>query len=175
MRAVVTFVSGMLGWTVAVLFLSIMQACRFTEFNLSMEIGSFFTGGRSSAAAWVLGFLAGLLIAGFMAWIYVAVFKALGRGNAALGVLGGIIHGGLAGLILAWFNGFRPGMPDSIGAPGAYGGNYGGLAIVFFFIMHAICGGTVGAMYKRVHIPTEPARPDAMPQEQEHFTGIGGG
>lgn len=164
MRVGLAFVAGMIGWAVMVGLTILLQAIGATELNLSMIVGSLFTG-QVSSGTWALGFVAGLIISGVIALIYAAAFEAIRRSNWWLGLIGGAIHAAIGGLFFGWMSLFHPAMPNLITPPGWYAVNYGPVTVVGFIATHLIFGTIVGAMYTTVHIPAPPARLDRTKKE----------
>ena len=124
MRVGLAFVAGMIGWAVMVGLTILLRAVGATELNLSMIVGSLFTG-QVSGGTWVLGFVAGLIISGLIALIYAAAFEGLRRSNWRLGLIGGAIHAAIGGLFFGLMSSFHPAMPNLITPPGPYAVNYG--------------------------------------------------
>jgi hypothetical protein len=160
----------MIGWAVMVGLTILLRAVGATELNLSMIVGSLFTG-QVSGGTWVLGFVAGLIISGGIALIYAAAFEALRRSNWRLGLIGGAIHAAIGGLFFGLMSSFHPAMPNLITPPGPYAINYGPVTVAGFIALHLLFGAIVGAMYRTVHIPTPPARLDRT--REEHVVTAG--
>jgi hypothetical protein len=170
MRVGLAFAAGMIGWAVMVGLTILLRAIGATELNLSMIVGSLFTG-QVSSGTWALGFVAGLIISGLIALVYAAVFEGLQRSNWRLGLLGGAVHAAIGGVFFAAMSSFHPAMPDMITPPGPYAANYGTLTAVGFVALHLLFGAIVGGMYKTVHVPTPPSR--LQPTPEEHAIGAG--
>ncbi len=170
MRVGLAFAAGMIGWAVMVGLTILLRAIGATELNLSMIVGSLFTG-QVSGGTWMLGFVAGLIISGLIALIYAAAFEGLRRSNWRLGLLGGAIHAAVGGLFFGLMSSFHPAMPDLITPPGPYAINYGTVTTVGFIALHLLFGAIVGGMYRTVHIPTPPSR--VQPTPIEHAVGAG--
>jgi len=169
MRVGLAFVAGMIGWAVMVGLTILLRAVGATELNLSMIVGSLFTG-QVSAGTWVLGFVAGLVISGLIALIYAAAFEGLHRSNWRLGLIGGAVHAAIGGLFFGLLSSFHPAMPDLIVPPGAFAANYGTVTVIGFIALHLLFGAIVGGMYKTVHIPAPPSR---LATPEEHAVGAG--
>ncbi len=122
MRVGLAFVAGMVGWAVMVALVILLRAVNATELNLSMIVGSLFTG-QVSSGTWVLGFVLGLVISGLIALIYAAAFEGLRRSNWRLGLIGGAIHAAIGGLFFGLMPSFQPAIPDLILPPGPYDAN----------------------------------------------------
>jgi hypothetical protein len=170
MRVGLAFAAGMIGWAVMVGLTILLRAIEATELNLSMIVGSLFTG-QVSSGTWVLGFIAGLIISGLIALIYAAVFEGLRRSSWRLGLIGGAIHAAVGGVFFAAMSAFHPAMPELIPPPGPYAINYGAITTVGFLALHLLFGAIVGGMYRTVHVPTPPSR--LQPTPEEHMVGTG--
>jgi len=160
----------MVGWAVMVALVILLRAVNATELNLSMIVGSLFTG-QVSSGTWVLGFVLGLVISGLIALIYAAAFEGMRKSNWWLGLIGGAIHAAIGGLFFGWMSSFHPAMPDLITPPGAYAANYGTVTVLAFIVAHLIYGMIVGGMYQTVHVPMPPAGAERM--REEHAVGAG--
>ncbi len=170
MRVGLAFVAGMIGWAVMVALVILLRAVNATDLNLSMIVGSLFTG-QVSSGTWVLGFVLGLVISGLIALVYAAAFEGMRHSNWRLGLIGGAIHAVIGGLFFGLLPSFHPAMPDLLPPPGAYAANYGTMTVIGFIATHLAFGIIVGGMYKTVHIPAPPAGVDRTREEQVVGTG----
>jgi hypothetical protein len=170
MKVGLAFVAGMVGWAVMVALVILLRAVNATELNLSMIVGSLFTG-QVSSGTWVLGFVLGLVISGLIALIYAAAFEGLRRSNWRLGLIGGAIHAAIGGLFFGLMPSFHPAMPDLLLPPGPYAANYGTMTAIGFIAAHLVFGMIVGGMYRTAHIPVPPAGTETI--REEHAVGAG--
>ncbi|MGE5296578.1 MAG: hypothetical protein ACM3VT_17295 [Solirubrobacterales bacterium] len=152
MRVGLAFIAGMIGWAAMVGLTVLIQLTGATQFDWSMLVGSVITG-QIGSGAWILGFVAGLIISGLIALIYGAVFEGMQRSNWRLGVVGGIIHAAIGGVFFAAMSSFDRAMPNLILPPGPYAINYGALTAVAVVVLPLIYGAIVGGMYRPIHIP----------------------
>jgi len=155
----------MIGWAVMVGLTILLRAIGATELNLSMIVGSLFTG-QVSAGTWTLGFVAGLVISGLIALIYASAFEGIRRSDWRLGLIGGAIHAVIGGIFFGLMPSFHPAMPDLITPTGYFAANYGAVTAVGFVALHLVFGAIVGGMYRTIHIPIPPAGQGVTREEQ---------
>jgi hypothetical protein len=150
MRAGLAFWAGVLGAAVIVLGMSIARALDLTGFNFGYFWGSLFTG-TTTLGSWIFGFVITLILGGLIALIYAAVFEALRRSSWGWGVLGGVVHLIISGLVTGWIARAHPAIPNVISDPGYYTANFGWPSVFAFGILHLIFGAIVGGMYYPIH------------------------
>jgi hypothetical protein len=150
MRAGMAFWAGVIGAAVMVLGMWILRAAGATGFNFGYFWGSILTG-TATTGSWILGFVITLILGGLIALLYAAAFEAIGRSNWGLGVLGGVAHLIIAGLVIGWISMVHPAIPQVISDPGYFTANYGSGSVVSFGILHLIYGAIVGSMYIPLH------------------------
>jgi len=150
MRAGLAFWAGVIGAAVMVLGMWITRAAGGTGFNFGYWWGSMITG-TTTTGTWILGFIITLILGGLIALIYAAAFEALGQSSWGLGVIGGVLHLVVAGLVLEWISLAHPAIPQVIPNPGYFTANYGVGSVISFGILHLIYGAIVGSMYHPIH------------------------
>lgn len=141
------FVAGMIGGA-AMSLVMWMGRMMGMDMNLSMMLGTMFVA-PPGATAWIVGFLMHLMISGLIALLYAWGFEHVThRAGWLMGVAFSLIHSIGAGL----FMGIVPAMHPLIRsgqmpAPGFFLANKGAMYVVMLFVMHAIYGAIVGALY----------------------------
>lgn len=150
MRAGMAFWAGVIGAAVMVLGMWIARAAGATGFNFGYFWGSMLTG-TTTGGTWILGFVITVILGGLIALIYAAAFEALGRSNWGLGLLGGVVHLIIGGVLIGWISMVHPAIPQAISDPGYFTANYGSGSVVSFAILHLIYGAIVGSTYIPLH------------------------
>jgi hypothetical protein len=150
MKAGMAFWAGVIGAAVMVLGMWIARAVGATGFDLGYFWGSLLTG-TTTTGTWILGFAITLILGGLIALIYAAFFEAIGRSNWGLGLLGGVVHLIIGGLLIGWISMVHPAIPQVISDPGYFAANYGSWSVAAFAILHLIYGTIVGGMYNPLH------------------------
>lgn len=93
-----------------------------------------------------------LIVSGVIGVIYAAAFETIThRAGAALGVAFSLVHSVLAGIIVGILPAVHPRIPEAIPAPGFFMSAMGVMGVIGLFVLHAIYGAIVGAMYQPVH------------------------
>jgi hypothetical protein len=82
---------GLLATAVMTTILEASQGLGFSRLSLPFLVGTLFTSNRS--AAHVLGYVCVLLGGWIFAFVYLALFVSIGRGNWWIGALLGVAHG----------------------------------------------------------------------------------
>lgn len=164
MRAGLAFWAGVIAAAVMALGLWIARAVGVTEFNLGHFWGSMITGTTTSGSQ-ILGFIITLILGGLIALLYAAVFEAIGRSSWGWGLLLGVVHLIIGGLVLGWISAVHPSIPEVIRDPGYYTANFGPDSVAGFGLLHLIFGAIVGGIYNPVHKKlTVPSRMAAQEQ-----------
>ncbi len=101
------------------------------------------------------GFVMHLMISGLIALVYAWGFEHVThRATAGIGVGFSLIHSVIAGLFMGMVPAMHPLIQSGqMPAPGYFMANKGGMYIIALFVMHAVYGAIVGAMYGPVLNP----------------------
>ncbi len=165
MKAGRAFVAGMVGGAAmsAVMFMG--RTMMGMDVNLSMMLGTMFVQ-PPGATAWIVGFLMHLMISGLIALIYAWGFEHVThRAGWLVGVLFSLIHSIGTGLFMGMVPAMHPMIKSGqMPAPGLFMANKGAMYVVMLFVLHAIYGAIVGAMYG----PVEHARPATAGERPLH-------
>ena len=149
------FVAGMVGGAAMSAVMWMGRSMLGMDVNLSMMLGTMFVQ-PPGAVAWIVGFIMHLMISGLIALIYAWGFEHVThRAGWLVGVLFSLIHSIGTGLFMGMVPAMHPLIPEKMPAPGFFLANKGGMYVVMLFVLHAIYGAIVGAMYGSV----EHARP----------------
>jgi hypothetical protein len=94
-----------------------------------------------------------LMLSAAVALIYALGFNVLNATGAfwAWGLLGGLIHWAIAGMVLSMIPAMHPEMPERVPAPGAYVRSFGPLDMGGFLMGHLLYGLAVGVFYALFH------------------------
>ncbi len=101
------------------------------------------------APMYVVGFLFHEVLSAAIALIYALGFQLVGAdGNLWLwGLVGGVVHYLIAGLVIGAMPAMHPEIPDRIAPQGAYYKKYGALDVASFMTGHLTFGVLVGIFY----------------------------
>lgn len=126
--------------------------------DISMTWGTMFL--PAGSAAWILGFVIHLIVSGLFALGYAWAFENITHhAGAWTGVLFSLVHTVIAGIFLGFLPMMHPRIPEAMPAPGWFMSNQGAMGVIGLFVLHAIYGAVVGAMYHPVHLRAdEPVR-----------------
>jgi uncharacterized membrane protein len=149
-----SFLGGVLAGGAMSVGLAILDLFR-TSPNFELMLGTWFLDpGRS---AWVLGLVMHLALSGVFGLLYGVVFKHfLGRATPGLGVLIGMVHGTVSGLLMGIVPEFHPRVPELFPEPGFWMANIGTWGSVTTIVLHLVFGAIVGAViaapYRRAQL-----------------------
>lgn len=152
------FIAGMIGGAAMSALMWMGRELMGMQANLSMMLGTMFVQ-PPGAAAWITGFIMHLIISGLIALIYAWGFEHVThRAGVGVGVGFSLIHSVIGGAMMALMPMIHPLIPGQMPAPGAFLMNYGALHVVALFVMHAVYGAIVGAIYAPVLHPHADGR-----------------
>lgn len=115
------------------------------------------TGGTLFGVHGPAGYLLGAVgHAGFsvaIALAYAGFFAVVDAADAlwAWGLAGGLVHYGVAGVVIGLLPAVHPQMPERVRVPGAFYKDYGRRDVLTFLVGHLIFGGLVGVLYALIH------------------------
>lgn len=98
----------------------------------------------------VAGWFGHAVTAVVVAMLYRVLFEAV-QADAHLvawGIVGGVVHFGVGGLVVGALPLLHPGMPNDVPAPGVFYWRYGRLDVVTFLGGHVVFGALVGLLYE---------------------------
>lgn len=146
------FVAGMTGGAVMTGIMWMARTFMGMPMNLEMMEGTMLVH-TPGTAAWVVGFVMHLMISGLIALAYAWAFEhVVHRSGAGVGALFGLVHAVVAGVAMGMVPSVHPLIPEQMPAPGAFLSNIP-MGVVALFMLHAIYGAVVGAMYVPVRAP----------------------
>lgn len=120
--------------------------------NLEMMEGTFLVR-PPGPVAWIVGFIMHLVISGLIALLYAWAFEHVThRAGWLVGAGFGLVHAVIAGLFMGMVPAMHPLIPGVLPAPGAFLSNIP-MGPVVLFVLHAMYGAVVGAVYGRVVHP----------------------
>jgi len=136
MHAGRAFAAGVIG---ALAMSLIMVGLRAIGIPLHIELR---LAGILGSGAWIVGFIAHLLIGGLVGLVYMLVFEfVFAQSGVGAGVLLGAINTLIAGFLWAGFDG-----------PGHFWSSFGPAGIVSLFLVHILFGAIVGGLYRNEHV-----------------------
>lgn len=136
--------AGIVGGLVMVGGFIVAEIFRLSAFDLPMLLGGLVTG-KVSSGTWLLGLFLHLMISGLIGAIYGAVFEVTGYSGRRVGMVLGVAHWSVVGLLM----GLVPELRGTHLVPGFFGSGFGAFTIVNLFVMHVAFGGIVGILYER--------------------------
>lgn len=143
--------AGVVGGAAMTAIMTLVRTMGIMDVNLSMMEGSMITA-NTGAGTWILGFMMHLIISGLIALAYAAGFEYVThQAGWLIGVGFSLIHSLIAGMVFGLVPMMHPLVPDQMPAPGIFMSNKGLMGVIAFFMLHAIYGAIVGAMYHTVH------------------------
>jgi hypothetical protein len=164
------FKIGMAGGLVITIGMMTSRAIEVTPMNFELSLGALLTT-QIDAVAWVIGFAMHLLISGFIALGYMALFQRVGRSGALVGAEVGLVHWGISGIMMAFVPRLFSLMPGIMEPPGIFGSNFGPANVIFNILVHLGYGVVVGVGCARLLAQAKPAQPlkpvetpEAMPR-----------
>lgn len=151
MHAGKAFGAGVAGGVVFTILLWLARTILGMPMNLSMLEGTLLVR-PPGPVAWVVGFVMHLIISGLIALVYAWAFEHITRrAGAGVGALFGLVHAVIAGLVMGMVPAMHPLIPEVLPAPGAFLSNIPG-GVLALFVLHAIYGAVVGAIYAPVAV-----------------------
>ena len=118
--------------------------------DLELVLGTL-AGAEPSVTTFMLGLALhlgfGTLFGMLYAWLFERVWH---HGGAGTGMLLGVIHAALIGIVIGLMPRFHPLIPELVPDPGPYFANGGAITVIAFFVLHVLYGAVVGAGYGRV-------------------------
>lgn len=162
MKAGRAFVAGVIGG-IAMVVLMWMGRMMGMDVNLSMMLGTMIVP-RPGAAAWITGFIMHLIISGLIALIYAWGFEHVThRAGWLVGLLFSLIHSIGTGLFMGMVPMMHPMIrAGMMPAPGLFMANKGAMYVLALFVLHAVYGAIVGAIYGEV-VHGRVASPEGRP------------
>jgi hypothetical protein len=124
------------------------QLSGFTNFSVSLYLGSLFLGEISANAA-LLGLGVHVLFGVLTAFIYAFIFHMWGWATWARGMAISVPHAIVAGLMLVPLSNMHPLTSEPIADPGFLGSAFGWLTPLILLTLFMIYGATVGAIYSK--------------------------
>lgn len=147
------FVAGLAGGAVMTALTWMARTFMGMPMNLEMMEGTMVVQ-PPGATAWIVGFVMHLMISGLIALLYAWAFEHVAhRSGAGIGALFGLVHAVIAGLAMGMVPGIHPLIPEQMPAPGAFLSNIP-MGVIALFVLHAIYGAVVGAIYSPVRART---------------------
>ncbi len=146
MKANRAFFSGLLAGVAITVLLAFARWLGFGQLNLEMLLGTF--GTLPGLNAWILGFHLHLLFAGIFGLFYGLLFEAFDRSGPAAGLVLGLAHAFVVGILLGVLSAFHPVMGDELPGPGWFAASYGFDDVILLFAVHAVFGAIVGELYE---------------------------
>ncbi len=145
------FIAGMIGGAAMTLVMWMARTFMGMDVNLSMMLGTMVVQ-PPGASAWIIGFIMHLIISGLIALIYAWGFEHVThRAGWLVGVGFSLIHSIGTGLFMGMVSAIHPLIrAGQMRAPGFFMANKGATYVVALFMLHAIYGAIVGAMYAPV-------------------------
>lgn len=142
------FVAGIVGGVAMSGVMWIGRTFLGMDVNLSMMLGTMVVQ-PPGAVAWSVGFLMHLMISGLIALLYAWGFEHVThRGGWLVGVGFSLLHSIGTGLFMGMVPAIHPMIrAGQMPAPGLFMANKGAMYVVALFMLHAIYGAVVGAMY----------------------------
>jgi hypothetical protein len=153
MKAHKAFAAGIIG-ALVVSILAFIGRTTGVPIQFVMLFGTAF-GLEPGAAAWAVGMMMLLAGGGLLGLVYGWGFEALGRGGYGMGLLFGLIHAVIGGLLLGAMPAVHRQISDGIDAPGFFYASLGGIGVLAFVVVCLVYGAIIGAFYG------EPLRSDA--------------
>lgn len=148
--------SGFIGTVVLTAIQEGSQQARLTRMSIPYLLGTMFTPGREKAK--IVGFLVHLVNGQIFAFVYFALFAALGGGGIWRGLLFGVAHAVVVLLVVVpLMPSIHPRMASEqqgptvtrqLEPPGALALHYGATTPLFVLLGHAAYGMLLGALYK---------------------------
>jgi hypothetical protein len=121
--------------------------------QLELLLGTL-TGLAPSPSAFFLGLCIHLAIGGAFGLLYGWLFERVWEhGGAGTGMILGVIHAALIGMVVGLTPQFHPLVPYVLPDPGPFFANGGAAGVIGFFLIHVLYGAIVGAGYG--HVPAE--------------------
>lgn len=121
--------------------------------SIEMILGTL-VGLAPGTGAFVVGLVMHLALGGVMGLVYSWLFeKVWNHGGAPTGVILAFLHASLIGMAMGLTPQFHPAIPEVLPNPGAFFSNFGVVAVIAFYAIHAVFGGIVGGGYG--HVPSE--------------------
>lgn len=97
---------------------------------------------------WLGGLAAHLVLAGLIGLVYGWAFETLsGRADWRVGLVFGVVHAVVVGLLLWMVPAVHPLVPERIPAPGAFLSRAGVVGVLLELALHMMYGAVVGALY----------------------------
>ncbi|NUQ20920.1 MAG: hypothetical protein HOQ09_08155 [Gemmatimonadaceae bacterium] len=148
MNAGRAFVAGMIGGAAMSAMMWMGRTLMGMDVNLSMMLGTMFVQ-PPGAVAWIVGFMMHLIISGLIALLYAWGFEHVThRAGWLVGVGFLLIHSIGTGLFMGMVPAMHPMIRSGqMPAPGFFMANKGAMYVVMLFVLHAVYGAIVGAMY----------------------------
>jgi hypothetical protein len=140
---------GVLG-ALAISVLSALLRAAHVPIDLELILGTL-TGLGPGPLASGVGLLVHLAIGAAFGLLYGFLFERVwNHGGAATGMILGVLHAALIGMVLGLTPRFHPLIPSVLPSPGPYFANLGPLGVVAFFAVHVLYGAIVGRGYGHV-------------------------
>lgn len=141
--------TGMVGGVAMSLMMVLARAMGLVDASIERYEGCMVTGQPEGGGTKAAGFVMHLMISALIGIVYAWAFAQFwGQATWALGLLGGIVHWALAGIMLPLMDGMSRCVKDGrIAGFGAFGAKRGGMMIVGFLMGHLLYGLVVGWLY----------------------------
>ena len=149
MRAKRAFVYGILG-AAAISVLSALFRAAGVPIRLEIILGTMF-GWAPSSGTFALGLAMHLAIGGAFGLLYGWLMETVwDHGGASIGMLLGVLHASLIGMVIGLSNQWHPLIPERLAYPGPHFANAGIVGVLGFFAIHVLYGAIVGHGYGHV-------------------------
>ncbi len=141
--------AGIVGGIVMSLMMWMARAIGLIDAHMERYQGCMITNRPQGTGTIVAGFIMHLMLSALIAILYAWGFAVIwDRATWVLGLIGGVIHWVIAGIMLPIMDGMnRCVQDDRIRGFGAFGKNYGAMMIAGFLIGHLLYGLIVGWLY----------------------------
>jgi hypothetical protein len=100
-----------------------------------------------------VGYLGHAVFSAVIAGLYAAFFTAIRAEDHLVrwGLLGGLVHFAIGGLVVGTFRHLHPEMPEHVQPPGVFYRHYGRRDVLTFLVGHLLFGAVVGVLYAFLH------------------------
>jgi len=142
---------GLIAGVVMAAVAMLLRAAGFSKLDMLGYEGAFFTGKRTGVATIILGSLMHGVVSVVVAYIYIFALRLLGLPVSwYYGLLLGILHWIIAGLVIPLMDDANPGVRGGFVLPvGVFAYKYGLATMASFALAHLAYGLTLGLLYSK--------------------------